>query len=210
MTTVRVEWNDKKAMRDIAAAIGVGLDAAAFVVERRAVANLNRLGLRNTANARKEYATGREIRSGVLSGKVDFSQLSKARQRLFGVAQTFANLGGTVDPPGGMPRKRTGILAGSITVDRPTPNLRHIGPNASVKYAAIHEFGGPMPGGQPFLIIDGKFIPLKKGSKGMGVTKPYNMPARPYMRPSLIQSKPEMGSAFESAVRKSMQQKGYT
>lgn len=209
MTKVTVQWDDKKFLAAIGESMSIGLDAAAVVVQRQATANLNRLGLRNTANARKEYETGREIRAGVLSGRSDFSQLSKARQRLFGVAQTFANLGGTVDPPGGMPRKRTGILAGSIQFDSPKPNMRRVGPNASVKYAAIHEFGGPMPGGQPYLIIKGKFIPLKKGSKGMGVTKPYNMPARPYMRPSLAQAKPQLSAAFAKNMKAAMKRRGF-
>jgi hypothetical protein len=43
----------------------------------------------------------------------------------------------------------------------------------------------------------------------MGYTKPYNMPARPYMRPSLAQSRGEMEKQFAENMRAAMRRRGY-
>lgn len=58
----------------------------------------------------------------------------------------------------------------------------------SVPYAMIHEHGGTVnnPGGQDFMIIDGRFIPLQKGHpKSFGKTRPHTIaiPARPFLKP---------------------------
>jgi hypothetical protein len=88
----------------------------------------------------------------VRSGLLDFSTFGKARKRAVNIAANLSRIG-DVDPPGGMPRKRTGNLAASIRSEADGPLKRRVGPNSTVPYARIHEFGGPMPGGRPYLII---------------------------------------------------------
>jgi phage gpG-like protein len=210
MSTVTVQWDDSKFLAALQASVSIGLDAAAIVVQRKAQQNLSRQGVFGGKTGPQRLAKAKTDLEAVRTGQLDFASLGGQRRRNVNVAAVLDRTG-DVDPPGGMPRMRSGTLRKSISIDSPAPNVRKIGPNASVPYAAIHEFGGPMKGGRPFLIIDGRFIPLGKNSKArpMGYTKPYNMPARPYMRPSLAQSRTELVRAFEENTRAAMKRRGY-
>jgi len=57
---------------------------------------------------------------------------------------------------------------------------------SNLPYARLHQFGGDIknPGGVKFIILKGKFIPMKKDAKRyMGITKPFKfkVPARPFL-----------------------------
>lgn len=93
--------------------------------------------------------------------------------------KAFVRQFGFVDPPGGMPRKRTGKLGDSVTFDRPSPLRRRIGPGKTVKYGRIHELGGAAG--------NGAYIP-----------------ARPYLRPSLRTSSQAAAQTFSKIVRAKM------
>jgi len=59
-----------------------------------------------------------------------------------------------------------------------------------VPYAYIHEYGGTIkhPGGTPYRIIDGVFIPVSKArGANLPKTKPHDIriPARPYFNPGV-------------------------
>lgn len=212
--TATVEWDNGPLLRAVGKSTETALDATAEVLVDNTRVALSRqgVGLGRSKNAVRQIELGRQDLARVRRGQLDFGTLSKARQRRFAVAETLDRIG-DVDPPGGVPRFRTGNLHRSIMQERTGPDKRKVGAGAYLPYAAIHEFGGVInhPGGQPFLIIDGRFVPLKKGRKGMGVTKPYTitMPARPYLRPSLERSRIQMRLTFEAAMKQSMKAEGY-
>lgn len=115
-----------------------GMDAGAFVVEERVKLDISRLG-RSPSGRRQN---------------VDFSDFLERAE-------------GLVDPPGGTPRVRTGLLRRSITVERTKPGLRRIGPAAGLVYpggtpvgvvARAHELGATInhPGGTPYIIVSGR------------------------------------------------------
>lgn len=211
---VVVKWDDAAFLRAVQESTGAALDAAAETLVDNTRRNLSRQGVGEgrSKNAVKEIERGRALLRDVNAGRTTFASLSRPKQRLFRIAETLARIG-NVDPPGGMPRFRSGTLARSITYSRPATDKRNIGPAANVRYARIHEFGGVIehPGGQPFLIIDGRFVPLGKGKRGMGVTKPYTitMPARPYLRPTLERSRIQIRLVFDAAMKDAMRRRGY-
>lgn len=183
----------------------IGIREAGYVIERKVKTNLNRQG---TPTARggdagwDNLAYGRRLLAKV-AGDPYQRTLARMRsvraRRSIDLAESIEKLGGLVDPPGGMPRSRTGTLKRSIrTIGGPTPLEVLIGSN--LRYAAAQEWGANLPGGQPFLIINGKFVPLKKGRRGMGLTKPSRLPARPYLRPSLESARSEAFARFVSVA----------
>jgi phage gpG-like protein len=101
-----------------------------------------------------------------------WSQASKSQKR-------YVREYGFVDPPGGMPRLRSGNLQKSVTYDRPTALRRRIGPNNTIKYGRIHELGGSAG--------NGSYIP-----------------ARPYLRPALVTAGPRAARLFSQVVRAKM------
>lgn len=115
-----------------------GMDAGAFVVKERVKVDISRLG-RSPSGRRQN---------------VDFTDFLERAE-------------GLVDPPGGTPRVRTGLLRRSITVERTKPGLRRIGPAAGLVYpggtpvgvvARAHELGATInhPGGTPYIIVSGR------------------------------------------------------
>ena len=188
-----VKWDIAGFMADIDAATEVGLDRGALAVQQRAQLNLGRVG---TPTSKTEAANVGRARSILGSGAGRFTRLSKASGRVKDAARKVAalnRLGGLVDPAGGMPRRRTGRLASSMTFDAPKSKVRRIGPDASVPYAAIHEFGGVItPKVAKFLkfVVGGKFVQAKR----------VVIPPRPYMRPSLDQSRGRILEEFAKPV----------
>lgn len=91
--------------------------------------------------------------------------------------------------PGTPPNGDSGFLADSITVEK--VNALRCRVVANAPYAAIQELGGAInhPGGTPYFIKDGEFIPVSKSSPAaarLPKTKPHviTLPERPYMRPA--------------------------
>lgn len=115
-----------------------GMDRAALVVEDRTKLDLSKLGVSPSGKRQNQ----------------DFSDFLERAE-------------GLIDPPGGTPRLRTGLLRRSITFERSAPNLRRIGPAAGLVYpggtpvgtvARAHELGATInhPGGTPYIVIKGK------------------------------------------------------
>ena len=105
-----------------------------------------------------------------------FSEQASKRDKAYVRKYSF------VDPPGGMPRLRTGNLRRSVTWDRKGNLVRRIGPSKAVKYGRIHELGG---------------------FAGKGGNSVY-IPARPYLRPALATAGPRAGRVFSQIVRAKM------
>lgn len=92
--------------------------------------------------------------------------------------------------PGSPPNNDTGELSnGIIITGNPGALTRRI--VSTARHAAIQELGGTInhPGGQPYFIKDGEFIPVSKNSPAasrLPKTKPHTitLPERPYMRPA--------------------------
>lgn len=107
--------------------------------------------------------------------------------------------------PGTPPSVKSGRLAGSMT-NAKIGTLRWAA-GTNVEYARIHEFGGVInhPGGTPYVMIDGRFQPVRKenAKPWMKRTKPHpiNMPARPFMRPALNNNKAMLQRVFTQRMR---------
>ena len=97
--------------------------------------------------------------------KVNLSRLGRFKSFDAGdpMSAFLARAEGFVDPPGGMPRLRTGLLRRSIVVER-LPRVRRIGPQAGLVYpsgtrvgvvARAHELGATInhPGGTPYIVV---------------------------------------------------------
>lgn len=106
------------------------------------------------------------------------------------------------------PHNDTSVLKNNIESVQVEPLLVEVSSNAP--YAAIHEYGGTInhPGGTPFFIgKDGKPRFVSKGGIGashnLPVTKPHKitLPERPYMRPALLKTKPEIVALVKRAVK---------
>lgn len=189
----RTKWDIERFKRELDEATEAGLDRGASVVQDQAQANLSRPGAPTSKTEAKNLSRAESILS---SGAGRYSRLSRASGGVKDAARKALSLrrsGGLVDPPGGMPRRRTGRLRGSIVVDAPKARLRRIGPDASVPYAAIHEFGGVIvPKVAKYLkfVVGGRFVQTKR----------VVIPPRPYMRPSLDQAKSKVLEEFAKPV----------
>lgn len=165
-------WNGAAVERDTLRAASRGMAEAGKVVQRQIMQNLNRPGTPTSKTGRSLLALGRSLLWKTLGNPVQRSlamMKSKRNREAIAEAESIRDLGGLVDPPGGMPRRREGFLFRSIeNLPGDAPTERHIGSN--LRYAAAQEYG----------TLDG------------------HLPARPYMRPSLEQSK---GDAFEAFVK---------
>ena len=212
------KWIIKEFLSEIDNAVEAGLDRGAFVIQERATINLSRPGTPSSKSGQAAFNRAERIFTGPRSGA--FRRLQKAGRRTKEAARAvfqIRKLGGFIDPPGGMPRKRTGTLARSIVIDASEDRVRRIGPDKSVPYAAIHEFGGAIknPGGQPYIVVFGKAVFVKKGSASASkphtkFTKPSvtQMPARPYMRPSIDQTQAQVAKEFADSVEAVFTERG--
>ncbi len=111
--------------------------------------------------------------------------------------------------PGTAPNNMSGHLADSIQVERIDDLTARVVANA--EYAAIQELGGTInhPGGQPYFIKDGEFVPVSKSSPAaarLPKTKPHaiTLPERPYMRPAAQKNQKDAGRLFEEAARRAL------
>lgn len=192
------EWYGDDFARDLGAASEVGLDAAAETLSavvqgklsrRGASAATLRRGLREIKKAERQGFT-RIGRAGRISG---------ARRTAIRAAQNELSTGGLVDPPGGHPRLRTGVLARSTGYERSEGRRTlgyAVGP-ASV-YGPVHEFGAVIkPKSAPWLVFQ-----LLTG--GWVKVKQVTVPARPVWRPSFRESREAMFEAFTSAAASAM------
>ncbi len=84
--------------------------------------------------------------------------------------------------------------------------------SSDVKYAAIHEFGGKTPA-HVILPKKGKALAFLGGYGMYGATQVFakvvhhpgsQIPARPYMRPSLAEMRPEIEAGYRAAVLKGL------
>lgn len=69
---------------------------------------------------------------------------------------------------------------------------------ASVKYAAIHEFGGTIHA------KNAEYLHFKTRDGGWVRTKQVTIPARPYLRPALTEHAPALQRTFAEAMRRRM------
>jgi len=106
--------------------------------------------------------------------------------------------------PGTPPNSDNRFLQKSIHVENLGPLRARV--VADMPYAAIQELGGTVqnPGGQPYFIKDGEFIPVSKSSPAaarLPKTKPHTitLPERPYMRPAAAKNR-ESGKKLMTAA----------
>lgn len=213
-----VEWNGAAYEKQLREADRVGVAAMAEVFIARCKMNLNRAGTPTSDTWRGLLALGRSILRKIGTSPVQRALASKKSKKyrdaiVSATAIESANGGvrvqgqsDLVDPPGGMPRRRTGRLMNSNAVEVDGDGLIA---GFSAKYAAIHEFGGMTPGGQPYLKIFGALRFLRRGSgtalnNAVRFTKPSHIPPRPYMRPSLVQASGDMIDAYTAQVKRIM------
>jgi phage gpG-like protein len=188
--TAKLEWYGDEVEKRLEQGIENGLDEAAFTLVNEAKIRLSRLG--------------------------KFKSFDKQATQ---ADRDFVANNGLVDPPGGSPRLRTGALRRAIGVGVYTKGSRErtVGVHGSLKYAAIHEFGGTInnPGGQPYIVVsDDNGQPVvryvKKSTaarlRNVRYTKPSttNMPARPFLRPSLDAMRSKMIEVYRRRVREAL------
>lgn len=170
-----VEWRGDVLEKDIQRATLRALFAMGAVLESQIRRNLNRPGTPTSATGRTSLRLGLSILKKIGLDPVQRAlgrKSSKRSRDAIVKAEAIERAGGTlVDPPGGMPRRRTGDLLRSVQSERDGDGVIT---GAGQAYAAIHEFGG-MAG-------PGRKIPI---------------PARPYIRPSVNQAASDMLKAFE-------------
>lgn len=242
MSQVKVVWNESAFMRDLMTATKGALDAGAVIGVAATQMNLSRAGTPTSKTAWTAFhkaslylqhygGLGKIIRDPKI-----FAAFQKARLTKSGNTSTMGKGidraidikvrgGGTlVDPPGGMPRNRTGALMNSIAFDTKSPTSRRIGVTGegTVKnYARIQEFGGTVRsvGGQPFFKTwDGQIVYVSRNSphaSRLPKTKPapggvIRIPARPYLRRSVNEAKDEMAKAMQGAFSAILREKGWT
>ncbi|MBB3927827.1 phage gpG-like protein [Sphingobium jiangsuense] len=133
--------------------------------------------------------------------------MEKAAQISITTGSTAAKGQHRPSAPGTPPNNDLGGLADSIESVMTGPLAAEVSANA--RYAAIQEFGGTVnnPGGQPYFIKNGEFIPVSKSSPHAGrlpKTKPHQitLPERPYMRPAAQKTRPKAQKLVAAAVKK--------
>lgn len=234
--SVKVTWNESAFMRDLMTATKGALDAGALVGVVATQQNLSRAGTPTSASGWVSYRKAdmfiRHLGGidAIRRGKDKLAAFTAARMTKSGRPSAMAaglsraidieirGGGKLVDPPGGMPRNRTGTLMRSISWDVKSPTSRRIGVGQGAeKYAAIQEFGGTVMnhGGQPFFKTwDGQLVFVSKKSPHaarMAKTKPHaiRIPARPYLRRSVTEAQGEIGKAMQGAFSAILREKGW-
>lgn len=131
--------------------------------------------------------------------------LVKKVGQMLNLRASHKSAGGQPSPPGSPPARKTGTLARSVihSVEGNTAFVGIASDSPASNYAMIHEFGGRIEAkNAPFLMFqlpDGDWRRVKF----------VNMPARPYLRPALNSSLPELREVFTKATRRSLKQKGW-
>jgi hypothetical protein len=178
------EWNDRQLLEAIDRASEDGLDAAALTLTEAIARKVSRRGATASqiTSGIRSLLTGRGGRRGRQDAQRVINELGGPRQI------TSSNL---VDPPGGVPRSRSGTLARDIAFDRPGKLKRRVGiarQSAANKYWAVHEFGGVIRG-KPWLVfrlLTGEWRKVRQ----------VRIPKRPYIRPTFAESRQRMEDAF--------------
>ena len=226
----RVEWHGAEFLKDMDTAMNAGLDASAIVLQSAIKAKINRAGIGGGPNSKTAATVTRQIREaksmirslggirgiqGANSGKWKAFARGRSSSANRAVDIEQRSFGRDVDPPGGSPRNRTGNLLRSINWQNGwNPYSRLIG-SWGVPYAGIQEFGGTImhPGGTPYMIIGGSFIPLSKMKNGPAVkfTKPHPIviPPRPYIRPALYENKAKIQDTFSRVALGRLKEAGW-
>lgn len=130
-------------------------------------------------------------------------------QRDAQISITVGSVGGKnhkPSAPGTPPNNDLGGLSDGIIITGEAGSLvRRI--VSTARYGAIQELGGTInnPGGQPYFIKDGEFIPVSKSSPAaarLPKTKPHTitLPERPYMRPAAKKNQAQGLRKMASAV----------
>lgn len=197
------EWYGDDLARDMGAASEVGLDAAAETLVANVVGKLSRRGA-GAATLRQGL---KEIRRAERQGFTSLrsGRISAKRRTAIKAAQNELSTGGLVDPPGGHPRLRTGVLARSAGYERSRGRRTAgyaLGPGS--KYGPVHEFGAVIrPKSSPWLLfqlLDGSWRRAKQ----------VTIPARPVWRPAFRESRPAMLDAFVMASAAALESGGGT
>ena len=115
------------------------------------------------------------------------------RELLLALEHPFATK--TPSPPGAPPAKISGDLAGSVLVTD-DGDTSHVGPTTD--YGRIQELGGFMKG-----------HPMMHWQEPPGVwhhSAGHSLPERPYLKPGLEESLPEIERIYEDAVAKAIEE----
>lgn len=170
-SNVTINWDGDKILRAIDRAQGPALLGMANVVANQTKDNLSRRGATRKQIRRGRRAIARSERRG-------FTPLRDAN--VIRAAREAAQLG-DVDPPGGMPRLRTGNLRRSVQANL-IDNGKAARMGVGSEYAAIHEFGGT---------IKTRFARIK-------------IPRRPYVRPALKKTEQEQINTFTRLIQQAI------
>lgn len=195
------EWKGDEFLRDLEEAMRPGMDAAGIAVAEGIRSGIMRQGTPTSPSGVANLRSG--VRRIVRRALGQTVSNSAAGRRNEATARSILNAGGLVDPPGGMPRLRTGSLARSILSVREA-NSHELGTRvgSGLKYADVHEFGATIKPKTAKLLswlgIDGKRI----------FAKSVTIPARPFMRPGFMKSKTAAFEAFVAEVQRRMSAKG--
>ena len=213
-----VEWRGAEYEARLRRADRLGVRAMADLFIARCKVNLNRAGTPTSATGSRLLQLGRKLlrKAGTSPVQRALAAMGSKRARdAVKSAEAIESASGgirmtgqsdLVDPPGGMPRRRTGRLMNSDAVESDGDGLIA---GFSAKYAAIHEFGGTTPGGQPYMRIFGAIRFLRRGSgtalnQAVRFTKPSVIPPRPYLRPTLMRSSNDMVDVYVATVKREM------
>lgn len=199
------EWYGDDLARDMGAASEDGLDAAAEVLVGNVVGKLSRRGVGAATLRQGLKEIRRAERRGFTSLGRRVGRISAERRTAIKAAQNELSTGGLVDPPGGHPRKRDGMLAGSAGYERSRGRRTAgyaLGPAST--YGPVHEFGAVIrPKSSPWLLfqlLDGSWRRAKQ----------VTIPARPVWRPAFRESRPAMLDAFVMASAAALESGGGT
>jgi phage gpG-like protein len=203
MTRVTVTWEGDSYQRAVRAAAADGLAAAATTLQKLVKFALNESGTPTSPSGRKDLAKGRAILrrekriaearakagASILARGIGFNlpgrplRANKRNARLARTAAYFQKRG-LVDPPGGIPRRRSGDLRRSINVKNDRNALRSLVGSGKV-YARIHERGG-------FIL------------NGFGIGRRIYIPPRPYLKRTLDENIPEIVKVFNEVYDRSL------
>jgi phage gpG-like protein len=226
----RVEWHGAEFLKAMDSAVNAGLDASADLLSKAISKKISRAGIGGGPNAKTAANVTRQIREAKsmirsLGGIKGIQGKNKGKWTAYAKGKSSSanravnieqrSFGLDVDPPGGSPRNRTGNLMRSIGWQKGTSPYSRLVGSRGVPYAGIQEFGGTVmnPGGQPFLMIGGRFVPLKKGTtnKSARLTKPHPIviPPRPYIRPALAENRNQIQDTFSRVALGRLREAGW-